>query len=360
MVQVNDMRYKTTQVSDVPKYRLEIKQDDYADNPREAYDNFGKMICWHRRYDLGDKHGFEEPRDFLKQCVSFTLSADEVIDYIKDEKVDDVRLMYDRSNHEWLLQDKYDDKWFTENTFWEDILNGSEIIKECILDIIPINALKELADRKNIMLPLYLYDHSGLSISCSHGYPYNDRWDAGQVGWIYISHDEVQRAYGEVTPETIAKAEQCMETEVSQYDSYLRGDCYGCIIEKDGEEVYSSWGYIGDLREMIEEMRSNADEEYKHLFDHVDYCCTEYSEYEPDEADKDEKTVIQGYEVIDRKRVGSHEFVLAHNPNAPEPYVTWKCKTGTNDMYHGHYFTDKLRAERDFKRRINEERSYDR
>ena len=60
------------------------------------------------------------------------------------------------------------------------------------------------------------------------------------------------------------------------------------------------------------------------------------------------QVVIQGYEVIDRKRVGSREFVLAHNPDAPEPYVTWKCKAGTNDMYWGRYFTDKNRAEHNY------------
>ena len=70
--------------------------------------------------------------------------------------------------------------------------------------------------------------------------------------------------------------------------------------------------------------------------------------------------VIQGYEVIDRKQVGSREFVLAHNPNAPEPYVTWKCKAGTNDMYWGHYFTDKSRAEHDLNKRVREEKRYER
>ena len=344
-----------------PKYTIRIEQDNYPDNPRETNENFGTMVCWHRKYNLGDKHEYTDPSEFFRELVGNTFSANELVNYCTDIPQADIRLVYNAPTDQWYLQDTYNGKWYTEYMCTPEQLDFEET-KDRILDCLSGKSLMELANKKNILMPLYLYDHSGISISCSHGYPYNDRWDAGQVGWIYVSYDEVQRCYGEVTPETIAKAEQCMETEVSEYDSYLRSDCYGYTIEKNGEEVDSCWGYIGDMREMIAEMRSNANEEYRHLFDHVDYCCTEYSEYEPDGIDKDDqaKVIVQGYEVIDRRKVGSREFVLAHNPNAPSPYVTWKCKAGTNDMYHGHYFCDKSRAEHDFKRRINEERSYER
>ena len=36
-------------------YVLVIQQDDSPSNPRED-DNFGKMICFHRRYNLGNHH----------------------------------------------------------------------------------------------------------------------------------------------------------------------------------------------------------------------------------------------------------------------------------------------------------------
>lgn len=271
------MQTNSTQLQE-PLYKLKIEYDDMPLNPRTDCDNFGTMVCWHRRYDLGDKHSFSEPKDFLKERVSFTLSADEVIECIKKGNFDSVRLVYDRSSREWILQDKYGDKWCTENTFWAGTLKGSETVKECILDILPINALKELADRKNVILPLYLYDHSGITISCSHSYPYNDRWDAGQVGWVYADYDKIKAEYGAVNDETIEKAKLLLISETNTYDDYLRGECYGYIIEKNGVEVESCWGYLGDLREMISEMKSGADKEYQHLFDHVDCCQMEYSE----------------------------------------------------------------------------------
>lgn len=43
---------------------LKIEQDDDAVNPRTEFDEFGKMVCWHKRYDLGDKHEFDSPEEF--------------------------------------------------------------------------------------------------------------------------------------------------------------------------------------------------------------------------------------------------------------------------------------------------------
>ena len=46
-------------------YTLFIVDDEMPLNPREDYDCLGKMVCWHGRYSLGEKHDFEEPRDFF-------------------------------------------------------------------------------------------------------------------------------------------------------------------------------------------------------------------------------------------------------------------------------------------------------
>ena len=71
------------------------------------------------------------------------------------------------------------------------------------------------------------------------------------------------------------------------------------------------------------------------------------------------KEINAGYEIVRRQRVGAVEIVLAHNPKAPEPYVTWKCRNG-REYYHGHYFVDEGRAVMDFSKRIHSERMYER
>jgi hypothetical protein len=46
------------------KWILEVEPDDMPQNPRKDYDPFGHMVCWHRRYDLGDKHDYATPSEF--------------------------------------------------------------------------------------------------------------------------------------------------------------------------------------------------------------------------------------------------------------------------------------------------------
>lgn len=98
--------------------------------------------------------------------------------------------------------------------------------------------------------PLYLYDHSGLRIKIGsfqgllpQGHA---EFDSGQVGFIYVTKDDVQKEYGKVTPETIAKAKKVMQGEVETYDQYLSGDVYGVKVTdpKTGKDD-SVWGFYG-------------------------------------------------------------------------------------------------------------------
>ena len=43
-----------------------------------------------------------------------------------------------------------------------------------------------------------------------------------------------------------------------------------------------------------------------------------------------QKTVVQGYTIIERKRAGDTMVVVGHNPKAPDPYVTWKAYKQTS------------------------------
>jgi hypothetical protein len=44
---------------------LTIEYDDYTNyNPREENNNLGKMLCWHRKYDIGDDNPYDSPVEF--------------------------------------------------------------------------------------------------------------------------------------------------------------------------------------------------------------------------------------------------------------------------------------------------------
>ena len=46
-------------------YNIELCYDTHPDDPRKFHENLGFMACFHKRYNLGDKHNFNEPQDLL-------------------------------------------------------------------------------------------------------------------------------------------------------------------------------------------------------------------------------------------------------------------------------------------------------
>lgn len=177
---------------------LEIVRDDTPMNPREEFDNLGTMVCWHGRYNLGDDHNFGHPDDFIEGL------AEEFVEDMED------------------------------------------------LDEMDRNEMWDLINKNAIVLPVYMYEHSGIALSTGS---FNNPWDSGQVGWIYITHDDIENAYGELSEKTIKIAEKCLKSEVEIYSQYLNGDVYGfllkkiaecdCCKSKEEEVIDSCWGFYG-------------------------------------------------------------------------------------------------------------------
>lgn len=96
-----------------------------------------------------------------------------------------------------------------------------------------------------LILPLYLYDHSGITMRTV---PFSCPWDSGQVGFIFATREKVLRTWGakRMTERIRNLALEALRSEVEEYDAYLTGDVYGYIVEdQDGEELDSCWGFIG-------------------------------------------------------------------------------------------------------------------
>lgn len=170
---------------------LHIDYDDDPFNPRED-DNLGLMLCWHRRYNLGDKHDYETPQDFFED--------------------------------------------------------------------------KELQDSIVHKMPVYLYDHSGLSIS---PVPFNDRFDSGQLGVFVLTKDKVIENYGEFNEDTLLKAKCELANEFQRYQYYIEGTHYEFMIEdEDGDIIESCGNFSGDtFQSVLEEMKNCSDDIFSHLFD---------------------------------------------------------------------------------------------
>jgi hypothetical protein len=154
---------------------LEVTQEEYPYNPRHD-DNLSKMICFHKRYNLGDKHDY---------------------------------------NH-------------------NDYSGWAEMEKAIIKN-----------EKPAIILPLYLYDHSGITISTS---PFSCRWDSGQVGFVLISKERLRNEYSvkRITKKEIEKGTRVLLAEVDTYDKYIMGEVYGyTLLDENGNIEDSCFGFFG-------------------------------------------------------------------------------------------------------------------
>ena len=180
-------------------HTIKIYHDPDAESPRE-WSNLGTLICWHRRYRLGDSHQFDSPEAFLRDLA-------------------------DVSDHSDLSMEQ----------------------------------LRDRAERKAILLPVFLYDHSGLAMNTIG---FHCPWDSGQVGYVYVTLEAVREEFGvkRVTKALREKTEDILRAEIVSYDAYLAGRVYGYVIEHDGEEVDACWGFFGDYElDSLSEARAFVD-----------------------------------------------------------------------------------------------------
>ena len=202
------------------KYFAQIIHDDCDNDSPRDWDNLGTMVCFHNRYNLGDVVENKNRR------------------YTR----------YGKGENAFLDSEEFED-WYKENE--NDVA---------------------------VILPLYLYDHSGLSISTGS---FHDMWDSGQVGFIFVTKEELKKEYNKklCTKKMKEDAKKQLEQETETYDQYLRGEVYGFKLyrlELDddmeleyhddpddyGEEIDSCWGYYG-LSDLKQELKTTIDNHIK-------------------------------------------------------------------------------------------------
>ena len=196
---------------------LRIHQDELAESPRVDYDNLGTMVCFHKRYSLGDEDE-HKPGDFEG---------------------------------------------------WQEVERHLTTEHDAV-----------------VVLPLCLYDHSGLRMKVGsfqgllpQGHA---EFDSGQIGFIYCSRDVICKEYNtkRVTSKLKRLVGGVLEGEVMVYDQYLQGDVYGfelleikhCSLKHEHEEhIGGCFGFYGhDWKE--NGMMEHVEDKYHYLFDRLEDC----------------------------------------------------------------------------------------
>jgi len=265
----------TAAVKKNKNYTLKIVHDDDAQSPRE-WDNLGKMMCWHRRYNFGDKNDFSNQHDFLVNLVYDNIPTKDIISFVKNGKASDLKLIYDNSAREWDLQayNDYFKKWYTEYSTEAPLDIKDGVLADAILENMSTKNLITMIEEIAVIRPLHLYDHSIQSISMQSfiGRAHHANWDSGQVGWVYATHEDIKKEYGDISPASIDKALKLLNSEVETYDHYIKGEVYGFqLYDKKGEQIDSCWGFIGDFNDAKKAISEHLPKNAKQLAENASY-----------------------------------------------------------------------------------------
>lgn len=129
-------------------------------------------------------------------------------------------------------------------------------------------------------LPVYMYDHSGITINTTG---FNCRWDSGQIGWIYMLKSDLKYDKTDTESDINEKALNFMRQDISLYNMYLTGEVYGytlchknqctCCKHTKLVEIDSCWGiYAKTLEEIKECITSDIpDNELQTLLNTLEY-----------------------------------------------------------------------------------------
>jgi hypothetical protein len=185
-----------------------IQDDDNFSDPVKNWDLVGRQVYWHRRYSLGH----EQPKCSLEEWL--------------ENKVGE---LYE----DWKKKKSHNQTYLSY--LWAKF------------------------EEKNLVLPVYAYEHGGITIKAKSKRIGWDSFDSFQLGFIYASHEKILQEFGnkKLTKNVLEKAEKCLIGEVEAYDDYITGNVWGYKIEdENGDELDSCWGFVGDYKYALEEAKS--------------------------------------------------------------------------------------------------------
>lgn len=205
---IHEENYKGVNIYIIPD------DDPQSSNPMD-YDMLGKQVYWHRRMNLG--HCWKETNKYSP------------MEWLEREINDDVYEVWQNKHSRRLEYQDY---------------------------------LMELFQKNNLVIPVSAYEHGDITISASGRRAGWDSFDSGQLGFVYVSHEDIKKEFNvkRLTKKVLERAEKTLQAEVSNYDDYLTGQVYGYVIENEHEEELDScWGFLGKYTYCLEEAKSAAD-----------------------------------------------------------------------------------------------------
>jgi len=208
----------------IRNYVFKIVQDHTPESPRYHY-NLGLMICAHRSLNLGD----EQSTDPIDLCA-YATKEENFLGWVFDAFIHSHETCPELLKEWYLWDDNMGQAFFCKN----DDKNDTGI--HYLDDFLPksfIKAIEDWMEDNLAILPLYLYQHTGISMNTVG---FGCSWDSGQVGYIYATKEDYEKDWDK--PFNREHAEECLKGEVETYDNYLTGEVYGKILYRIDDEDF--------------------------------------------------------------------------------------------------------------------------
>ena len=297
------------------EYYVIIEQDESCCDWIQDECPVGHLITWHRYYTIGDKHDYEDPSEFFKSLIlevyhKDSLNSEEGMKQAKEysklllentmseiKTYDEVEDHYKKSTHgvedapyficsidengDWwasypLSTDKVEDMTSDDLGWMLEMVYDYKLSRGEMSDM--IDACDQIA-----IFPVYMYDHGSIALSVSNSqYPFNDRWDSGQLGWWYITKEEAEKEWWKGDDWKQSFLER-IKDYIEEFNEIESGNCWGFICaEKDlideriaglsernpyrvrclrseisSNQTDSCWGYIGDYEKLVQDYCSD-------------------------------------------------------------------------------------------------------
>ena len=171
---------------------IDIDSDPYAENPRDAYSNLGIIVGSHGRYRITDEHNVDG-HPIPKVDFDAFYGWDEVEAHLRAE-------------------------------------HGAVVI-----------------------LPIYMYDHSGVAYSTE---PFSCPWDSGQVGFIFATEATIATCG---TPMDLVA--EVLAGEVNEWSRWATGEYVSYEVRSPDGEVIDSLHGIDNEDYALSEAKAVVDAE---------------------------------------------------------------------------------------------------
>jgi hypothetical protein len=164
-----------------------------------------------------------------------TITVKYDINPMSPRELDDFTTLF--SAHSRYAIDQYEGKKQDEVRL---ALADSELVEYDDHDDYQVSDLYEIAqearDTIAAVLPVYMYEHSGVTLNTSG---FSCPWDSGQIGFICITKERAKELLGvsNLTEEHTQKLYETLEQEVAMLSKYLEGDIYTIEVNNERYEI---------------------------------------------------------------------------------------------------------------------------